>query len=373
MRSVAVICEYNPFHRGHKLLLDEIKKRFPEHAVISVMSGNTVQRGDFAIFDKYFRARTACNFGSDLVFELPFPFSCSAGEQFAAAGTYICNALGAEYLAFGSESGNDRLLIRHACRTSSAEFASALRQRALASPDRPYIGERGSLYREMYGEALPTNGNDILAIEYISRILTEKYTMQPAVIHRTENFTATEARASIVKGDRDGVFRLLPNASEALSENTNGGLYALSQFILGSLRTYPSRDTGNGIRNALKACALKAKDFDEFISLLPTKNYTLSRLRRELMGYLTDITERDRNARPEYTVLLAATKKGIDYISESKKSIAIPILTKPADMKKCDRIAQLQYQKSELCQRIYTLGFSKSENVPYISKPYIKK
>lgn len=373
MRAVAVICEYNPFHRGHKLLLDEIHKRFPEHTVISVMSGNTVQRGDFAIFDKYFRARTACDFGSDLVFELPFPFSSSAGEQFASAGTYIASALGAEYLAFGSESGNDRMLVRHACRIASTEFASALRNRALTSPDKPYIGERSTLYKEMYGESLPDTGNDILAIEYLSKILSGGYAIQPAVIHRTENFTATEARLSIAKNDRDGIFRLLPNASEVLSENRNGGLYALSQFILGSLRAYPSRDTGNGIRNALKSCAIKATDINEFLSLLPTKNYTLARLRRELIAYLTDVSEKEKNVRPEYTVLLAATGKGLEYLSENRKNLSIPILTKPADLKKFSPEAEKQYQKSELCQRIYTLGFEKNQNTPYISRPYVKK
>lgn len=373
MKAVAVICEYNPFHRGHKLLLDEVHKRFPNHAVISVMSGNTVQRGDFAVFDKYFRAKTACDFGSDLVFELPFPFSCSAGEQFASAGTYIASALGAEYLAFGSESGNDRLLVRHACRIASSEFATALKERATSSPDKPYIGERGALYEEMYGEALPNTGNDILAIEYLSKILSGGYNIQPAVIHRTENFTATEARRSIAKNDRDGLFRLLPNASEALYENKNGGIYALSQFILGSLRAYPSRDTGNGIRNALKSCAVKASSMDEFLSLLPTKNYTLARLRRELIAYLTNVTENEKNARPEYTVLLAATNKGIEYLSENKKQLLIPILTKPADLKKCSDEAIRQYQKSELCQRIYTLGFEKNENIPYITRPYVRK
>ncbi len=373
MRAVAVICEYNPFHRGHKLLLDEIHKRFPEHAIISVMSGNTVQRGDFAVFDKYFRARTACDFGSDLVFELPFPFSSSAGEQFASAGTYISTALGAEYLAFGSESGNDRMLVRHACRISSAEFDMALKKRALSFPDKSYIGERGALYAEMYGESLPIEGNDILAIEYLSKILSSGYPIQPAVIHRTENFTATEARHAIAKNDRDAIFRLLPNASEVLSENRNGGIYALWQFILGSLRAYPSRDTGNGIRNALKSCAIKATDINEFLSLLPTKNYTLARLRRELIAYLTDVTEKDKNARPEYTVLLAATRKGLEYLSENKRNLSIPILTKPSDLKKCSPEAEKQYQRSELCQRIYTLGFERKENIPYISRPYVKK
>ena len=86
MKIITVISEFNPFHLGHARLLTEIKAAFPDSTVIAVMSGNMVQRGDLAIFDKYERAKVAVQNGFDLVLELPFPFSCSAGEQFARAG-----------------------------------------------------------------------------------------------------------------------------------------------------------------------------------------------------------------------------------------------------------------------------------------------
>ena len=72
MKIITVITEFNPFHFGHICLRDKIKEAFPDSVIIAVMSGNTVQRGDLAIFDKYERAKAAAQNGFDLVLELPF-------------------------------------------------------------------------------------------------------------------------------------------------------------------------------------------------------------------------------------------------------------------------------------------------------------
>ena len=54
--NTGIICEFNPFHSGHKYLIDSIKS---DGAVICVMSGNFVQRGEFAIYDKFKRCDKA--------------------------------------------------------------------------------------------------------------------------------------------------------------------------------------------------------------------------------------------------------------------------------------------------------------------------
>jgi len=77
----SVICEFNPFHNGHAYLLSRAKEE--SDAVICVMSGNFVQRGDLAIFDKYKRAEFALKNGADLVINLPVGWSMSSAENFA--------------------------------------------------------------------------------------------------------------------------------------------------------------------------------------------------------------------------------------------------------------------------------------------------
>ena len=73
MINVAVISEYNPFHYGHKNQIDYLRAKFDEDiTVISLMSGNYVQRGEPSIISKYKRAEIAVNNGIDLVLEYPF-------------------------------------------------------------------------------------------------------------------------------------------------------------------------------------------------------------------------------------------------------------------------------------------------------------
>lgn len=49
--AVAVISEFNPFHNGHKYLI-ETAKRLTNEPVIAIMSGSFTQRGEVAVTDK---------------------------------------------------------------------------------------------------------------------------------------------------------------------------------------------------------------------------------------------------------------------------------------------------------------------------------
>ena len=111
MKTVGIICEYNPFHLGHKKQFDIIRQTFgPETAIVCLMSGNFVQRGAPAIFDKSFRARAAIDSGADLVLELPVTYALSSAEGFAAGGVRILSSV-CDTLCFGTENGsNDSLL-----------------------------------------------------------------------------------------------------------------------------------------------------------------------------------------------------------------------------------------------------------------------
>ena len=84
MKTTAVICEYNPFHKGHALQIDGIRQR--GNAVLCIMSGGWVQRGTPALYNKYARAKAAVSCGADVVLELPYPYCCSAAEYFARSG-----------------------------------------------------------------------------------------------------------------------------------------------------------------------------------------------------------------------------------------------------------------------------------------------
>ena len=123
MTTVAIISEYNPFHSGHKYQIDKIREEFgSDTAIVAVMSGNFTQRAEVAYASKGLRAKSAVMSGVNLVLELPFPFSSSSAEFFAKSGVKIAEAVGADYLSFGSESGdiNDLILATNPSSISEA-------------------------------------------------------------------------------------------------------------------------------------------------------------------------------------------------------------------------------------------------------------
>ena len=91
MKITGVIAEYNPFHNGHKAMLEQCRKDGAD-GIVAVMSGNFVQRGSVAIMDKRSRAAAALRGGADLVVELPVPWATATAEVFADGGVRCATA-----------------------------------------------------------------------------------------------------------------------------------------------------------------------------------------------------------------------------------------------------------------------------------------
>ena len=83
MKVVGIIAEYNPFHKGHKYQIDQLRKETGADYVIIAMSGNFLQRGVPALCDKYTRAKMALSCGADLVLEIPALWATASAEYFA--------------------------------------------------------------------------------------------------------------------------------------------------------------------------------------------------------------------------------------------------------------------------------------------------
>lgn len=106
-KVVGIITEYNPFHAGHQYMIEQIRAEYQADYIVAAMSGDFVQRGEPAIFDKYERARDALTHGVDLVVQIPVMFSTSSAEDFAAGGVAVLRSLGfVDQLVFGSESAD---------------------------------------------------------------------------------------------------------------------------------------------------------------------------------------------------------------------------------------------------------------------------
>ena len=104
MQAVGIIAEYNPFHNGHQWHLDKTRKMSGCDSVVAVMSGNFVQRGEPALFDKWLRAELAVNAGVDLVLELPAVFAVRSAQYFATGSIRLFKSLNfVSSICFGAE------------------------------------------------------------------------------------------------------------------------------------------------------------------------------------------------------------------------------------------------------------------------------
>ena len=216
-KTVGIICEYNPFHSGHRYQIEEMRALGFDR-VVCVMSGNTVQRGEFAIVDKYARAEMAVNGGADLVLELPCPYSASSAEFFALAGVRILEAANVDAICFGSECGDIDKLKKVAEICDSEPFNEIYKE--LVSSGAGTASAYFEAYKKLMGEEMPSGANDLLGVAYLRALKKEKSKIEPIAIKRkgsdyrsdniesmTEHPSATMLRDYVCKNGMNEKFK----------------------------------------------------------------------------------------------------------------------------------------------------------------------
>ncbi len=384
MKTALVVCEYNPFHLGHARQIEEIKKALGEDtAIVAVMSGNYVERGDFAIMHKYDRAKAAVKNGVSLVLELPFPFSASGAEFFGAAAVSIGNDLGIiDYISFGSECGDASLLSLVAERISSYEFEAALRIE-LKNKDnsaKGYASVYESVYRRLYGEegvsSLRTP-NDILAISYLKALKKLSSSIKPLPVRRegTDKDStgekpgiagATYIRNLLLDGKSEKAFSYLPEFSQVLWKESMVlgeapvAMAALEKTFLSHLRLCEDEtefaECGGGLYRHIVRTAKKSNDLSALLANAATKKYTDARIRRAILFSYFGVTPAMLREKPAYTQVLAMDAKGQDILRRIRNKTNVPILTKPADTEKLPPVAREQASRAYRADSVYTLA-----------------
>ena len=236
MRAAGIIVEYNPLHSGHLRLLEAGRAALgPDTAIVCVMSGNFVQRGDFALLRKHARARAAVESGADLVLELPLPWAVSSAEGFADGGVQALAATGlVDHLLFGSECGDAAALERVAAALLTLDFRERLRRELPGAASRARRSARAVSFaaarqRALAGlvppadAALLASPNNILGIEYCKALLRQKAPLRPVTIRREGSAhdgalapgahpSASGLRSLLRQGKREEALALLPPA-----------------------------------------------------------------------------------------------------------------------------------------------------------------
>jgi len=360
MKINALIAEFNPFHRGHKLLVDSMKQE--SDGVIAVMSGNFVQRGECAVFEKGERAVAAVNNGVDLVLELPSVYALSSAEGFAKGGVQTLSSCGVvDELWFGSECGDIEKL--SLCADILNEETPLFREKL---SEKLREGFSFPAAREMaLGEIIPEGNilsepNNTLAVEYIKEIKKSGKTIIPKTIKRMgSGYNDTDTGVEIASAS--GIRKLLSEGGSAeghmLYNHKNAPVFMNNFDVIVAARLKAISkselclipDCNEEIASRLKEASV-FNTFDEIVSAASCKSYTQSRLRRILCNMITGNNFHSLPV-PTYIRPLAFDEKGGEILKKMKSTASLPIASRGAVLKN-DEIFGFECR----CTDIYNLA-----------------
>lgn len=399
MRTVGIICEYNPFHAGHAHQLEAARRATEASLAVAVMSEHVTQRGELAIADGYVRAEAAVRAGVDLLIGLPFPYSSAPAEFFALAGVRILDALGVDALHFGSECGDIDELKSCTERLYASEFIEKLTQYQQAHPSLGVMECRDKLYRETYGMPIPNGSNDLLGMAYLHALAVASSPMRPYTVKREGQAfgdaavpsqgthpSATALRALWRDASLSALRPHLPDAVwSTLSRAVDERLapvdeHALSSALVTFYRTANATSLSacygleGGLADRLCHAAREATDLASLLRLAATRRYTDARIRRSVWYGLCGVTEHDVTAPPAYVRLLAANARGCAYLADIRKHCALPLLTKPADLPSTPEAAR-QAAIEQRLEDVLTLAYPTPQPSGSLvrRRPYIDK
>ena len=345
-----IVSEFNPFHDGHKYLIDKIKTE--NDTVITVMSGNFVQRGDFAVMSKWNRAKAALDNGVDLVIELPTPIATMSAEGFAENSVLLLNDLGiVNKIAFGAENDNIQELKKIAeelCGNNFNEQISIkMKEKNISFP---------TARKEIINNDIIDTPNNILAIEYIKAIIKNNLDIEPVSIKRIGS-----------AHDEIGENKI-PSASQIRNEMNKNNFSKIcsskrcERAILAKLRSMTIedfakiQDVNEGLEYKIFDSVKKAVSLDELYNLIKSKRYTMSRIRRIILRAFLGITNDDMKKSP-YVRVLGFNEKGRQALKIMKETAKIPVILNYSQVKKLNEDCQSLFNKECLWTDLYNLGF----------------
>ena len=323
MKTAGIVSEFNPFHNGHKYLIDSVREQLAPDAVVCIMSGNFVQRGGPAILSKWDRAKMAVACGADLVVELPAVYAVSGASSFAAGAVRIMKGLKLDAIAFGSETG------------SIIELEGKLHDGLITPMD------------------MKNRPNDILALEYMKENKAQDAGLEEFTVcrfgagHDSDKIGPNTASASLIRKMLTEADKAAETAdympSEAFDILCSSKLcgeegqklwfdlirWAILDKIPAEIAALPA--AYGGIEYRLKEAVIKAESLDDLIFRAKAKRYAyagLSRLLTQLiLGINKDtVTKADENELA-YARILAFNEAGSSLLRELRKKAEIPVIT----------------------------------------------
>lgn len=375
MKICGIVAEFDPFHNGHKYLIDSVKRVLGDNtAIVAVMSGNFVQRGAPACINKFARAKAALCGGVDLIIELPCFAALSTAQRFCDAGIKTLADTGVvDYIAFGSECADVALLQKCVTALHDDEINADIAVRL--SKGVTYAKARAdAVFARLGDDAVPLyNPNDILALGYIDAINTLSCGIIPIAVkregaqHNEKGTSGGIASASYIReliyGGKEFDDYVPSSTAELINEQVAASFAPANAFakdiaILSRLRQYSADDfarlcdVSEGLHNRIYSAVQSACSLNELYDGIKTKRYTHSRIRRLIMSAALGIFDEEQ---PQYMRVLGFSGRGARILKDIKQKGSLPAVSSYADAKKLGQAAVSQFDKCAKITDFYNL------------------
>lgn len=352
MTISGIICEYNPFHNGHKFQIEKARKDGADY-IVAIMSGNFTQRGEATIVDKYVRTEMALKNGIDLVIELPVIFATGDAGIFARGGVEILNSLGViDNLCFGTEEGSIDFCHKLVSFFKEPPKAYTKELNTLLKSGFNFPTARSIALQPYFSEiqlAMLKGSNMILGIEYCQALQELNSKITPFPIERKgANYNDTNIDSSGFSS-ASAIRNLLSNntiCAEALLKNMPQNCVEILQkspFVFPKDFSYVLHhkliinddfckylDITEAFSKRISLNKYSYSDYDSFCQLLKSKNITHASVQRLLSHILLELSNNTpRNI--NYARILGFKKGSLELLSLIKKHSKIPLVTKLAD------------------------------------------
>lgn len=351
MSVCGVICEYDPFHKGHAYHLEKARELSGTDSIICIMSGSFTQRGMPALLPAHERAEMALRCGADIVLQLPYAFSVREAEFFALGGVSILHSLGCvTHISFGSETDDLSLLQKAAgmLENPDTSFQTSLKEGLDAGISHAdALGKALSRQLNIQPELL-NSPNTALALCYLRALIRLGSPIQPIPVRREYRYheaemeffpSATALRGAILRGDWTGIKKGIPEEAlpvlkkairERLCLPEKMDIPLQTKLLLSSpasLSQLPG--VSEGLEMRFMQAAEKASSREALIACIKTRRYTRGRISRALCHLLMDVTKSDLPPLPDHARILGFRKSAQPLLKIMQKS-GFPLISRPA-------------------------------------------
>lgn len=358
MKAAGIICECNPFHSGHAHLIAEARRLSGADFIVAVMSGDFVQRGEPAIFDKYTRTRQVLQGGADMVFELPVRFCLSSAGDFAMGSVLAMACLGVVTdLFFGSECGELAPLMEAAAILSeetSTGFSKHLQDSLRNGLSFPAARAQALTLTGSVEKSILEQPNNILGIEYCRALLTLDVPIKPNTIPRIgQDYHGNERQKKCSHPAASALRRqIYLSKTPHLTLNDCSGTIGYALLKEKNLEKY--KDVSPELAAHIRKYTDDYVTAAEFTRDCQTRAFTESRIRRALLQIALELTDTEMTM--PYLRLLGMKKEAGKLLKEAQETgpFSTKILTKlSSDINHLDDAAAKLLEKDILASDWY--------------------